>query len=416
MPKRRANGEGSIYQRKDGKWCAQYIDCLGKKRYLYGKTQQAVRKKLQEAIRQNDAGISLEPKRITFSAWVKEWLDVYQKPVLKESTYVGNLVHWRVHIEPYFNKIQLKDIRAEQIQRFVNEKSEKRRDGKPGGYSPSMVQLIYGLITGSLKKAVSLGYIPRNPAEGINVKPREHKDKRIFSVEEQRRFEKYIREDMERHPDSSIFLLLLYTGMRIGEALGLQISDIDFKEREIHINRTVGTITKESGYGSQFYVSTPKTKAGKRVIPMSDTVMELLAGQELSSGQLYERLGRRFTQPTAAAVVAEMMERQYVDDERYARTRAHGLLVARKSRRAAAQDLRQKGLDAQQISAALEEVYAPDEAGGDPELEAAAALVEGRYRGKLAAGRKDLVVAALARRGFAYPVIKEAIRRVEEDG
>ena len=141
-----------------------------------------------------------------------------------------------------------------------------------------------------------------------------------------------------------------------------------------------------------------------------------LAGQELSSGQLYERLGRRFTQPTAAAVVAEMVERQYVDDERYARTRAHGLLAARKSRRAAAQDLRQKGLDAQQISAALEEAYAPDEAGGDPELEAAAALVEGRYRGKLAAGRKDLVVAALARRGFAYPVIKEAIRRVEEDG
>ena len=143
--------------------------------------------------------------------------------------------------------------------------------------------------------------------------------------------------------------------------------------------------------------------------------MELLAGQELSSGQLYERLGRKFTQPTAAAVVAEMVERQYVDDERYARARAHGLLAARKSRRAAAQNLRQKGLDAQQISAALEEVYAPDEAGGDPELEAAAALVEGRY-GKLAAGRKDLVVAALARRGFAYPVIKEAIRRVEEDG
>ena len=77
--------------------------------------------------------------------------------------------------------------------------------------------------------------------------------------------------------------------------------------------------------------------------------MELLAGQELSSGQLYERLGRKFTQPTAAAAVAEMVERQYVDDERYARTRAHGLLVARKSRRAAAQDLRQKGLDAQQM-------------------------------------------------------------------
>ena len=126
--------------------------------------------------------------------------------------------------------------------------------------------------------------------------------------------------------------------------------------------------------------------------------MELLAGQELSSGQLYERLGRRFTQPTAAAVVAEMVERQYVDDERYALTRAHGLLAARKSRRAAAQNLRQKGLDAQQISAALEEVYAPDEAGEDPELEAAAALVEGRYRGKLAAGRKGLRIRSSKRR------------------
>ena len=144
--------------------------------------------------------------------------------------------------------------------------------------------------------------------------------------------------------------------------------------------------------------------------------MELLAGQELSSGQLYERLGRKFTQPTAAAVVAEMVERQYVDDERYARTRAHGLLAARKSRRAAAQNLRQKGLSTQQIEQALEVVYAPEEGGEDPELEAAAALVNSRYRKKLAIGRRDLVVAALQRRGFAYPVIKEAIRRVEEEG
>ena len=64
---------------------------------------------------------------------------------------------------------------------------------------------------------------------------------------------------------------------------------------------------------------------------------------------------------------------------------------------------------------ALEEIYAPDEAGGDPELEAAAALVDSRYRKKLEAGRRDLVVAALQRRGFAYSVIKEAIKRAEEE-
>ena len=142
--------------------------------------------------------------------------------------------------------------------------------------------------------------------------------------------------------------------------------------------------------------------------------LETLASQEISSGQLYERLCRKFTEQTAAQVVAEMVERQYLDDDRYAEVRARGLLAARKSRRAAAQNLRQKGLSLNQIQQALEQVYTPDEEGEDPELEAAASLVESRYRSKLAAGRRDLVVAALMRRGFAYPVIKEAVRRVEE--
>ena len=111
----------------------------------------------------------------------------------------------------------------------------------------------------------------------------------------------------------------------------------------------------------------------------------------------------------AAEVVAEMVQREYVNDERYAEARAHSLLAARKSRRAAARNLRQKGLSAQQVAAALEAVYAPDEEGENPELSAAVALVE------LAMGRRDLVVAALQRRGFAYAVVKEAIKRVEEE-
>ena len=110
-----------------------------------------------------------------------------------------------------------------------------------------------------------------------------------------------------------------------------------------------------------------------------------------------------------------MVELDYVNDQRYAEVRAHGLLMARKSRRAAAQNLRQKGLDQQQIQQALEQVYAPDEEGRDPELAAACALVESRYLGKLRAGRRDLVVAALQRRGFAYPVIREAVRQAEEE-
>ena len=74
-----------------------------------------------------------------------------------------------------------------------------------------------------------------------------------------------------------------------------------------------------------------------------------------------------------------------------------------------------KGLSGAQIEQALESVYAPDVDGESPELEAAAALVRSRYMKKLADGRRDLVVAALQRRGFAYSVIKEAIKRAEEE-
>ena len=86
-----------------------------------------------------------------------------------------------------------------------------------------------------------------------------------------------------------------------------------------------------------------------------------------------------------------------------------------KNRRAAAQSLRQKGLAPAEVAGALEAVYAPEDGGDDPELEAAAALVASRYRKKLEAGRRDLVVAALMRRGFAYPVIRDAIQRVEQE-
>ena len=143
--------------------------------------------------------------------------------------------------------------------------------------------------------------------------------------------------------------------------------------------------------------------------------LDALASREMSSAQLYERLCYGFTEQAAAAAVAEMVELDYVNDDRYAEARAHSLLAARKSRRAAAQNLRQKGLAAGEIQQALDAVYTPDVSGEDPELEAAAALVEGHYRKKLEAGRRDLVIAALQRRGFSYSVIKEAIRRIEEE-
>ena len=166
-----------------------------------------------------------------------------------------------------------------------------------------------------------------------------------------------------------------------------------------------------------FYRRRPRPDAEKCADPAKAraSALETLAGQEVSANMLYERLCRRYTEQAAAAAVAEMVQLDYVNAARYAEARAHSLLAARKSRRAAAQSLRQQGRAPAEVAGALEAVYAPEDGGDDPELEAAAALVEGHYRNKLEAGRRDLVIAALQRRGFSYSVIKEAIRRIEEE-
>ena len=164
-----------------------------------------------------------------------------------------------------------------------------------------------------------------------------------------------------------------------------------------------------------FYRRRPRPDAEKCADPAKARAraLETLAGQEVSSNIMYGRLCRLYTEQAAAAAVAEMVQLDYVNDARYAEARAHSLLAARKSRRAAAQSLRQKGLAPAEVAGALEAVYAPED-GNDPELEAAAALVDGRYRKKLAIGRRDLVVAALQRRGLAYPVILVVFCCLEE--
>ena len=163
-----------------------------------------------------------------------------------------------------------------------------------------------------------------------------------------------------------------------------------------------------------FYRRRPRPDAEKCADPAKAraSALETLAGQEVSANMLYERLCRRYTEQAAAAAVAEMVQLDYVNDARYAEARAHSLLAARKSRRAAAQSLRQKGLAPAEVAGALEAVYAPVD-GDDPELEAAAALGVLGYSGQEV--QIALKGAALQRRGFAYPVIKEAIRRVEEE-
>lgn len=140
-----------------------------------------------------------------------------------------------------------------------------------------------------------------------------------------------------------------------------------------------------------------------------DKAMDYLALRDHAAGELYQKLCRKFDAPSAAWAVARAGELGLLDDAGFARRRAAELLRKRKSRREILQDLAAKGVDRDTAADAVETLFAAADDAPDPELENACALLTRQYAARLAAGKRDQVAAALARRGFSHAVIRAAL-------
>ena len=139
-----------------------------------------------------------------------------------------------------------------------------------------------------------------------------------------------------------------------------------------------------------------------------DKALEYLSLRDHSTGELYQKLCRKFDPRSSAAAVAKMQELDLVDDEAFALHRARYLLSQRKSRNQIAQALAQKGIDRQTVAQVLEQLW--EESDSDPDLEALEQLIQKSYGRKLAQGKTQQVAAALCRRGFSPKLVRAAIQ------
>lgn len=287
MPKRRANGEGSIYKRKDGTWTGQYTDHAGKKRYLYGKTQPIVREKLKEAIQKSDKGILHEASQITVEEWLSQWLEVYNKPIVRSSSYGHNYVDLMKHIAPTFPGVLLKDLRTDMLQKLFNEKAISgklrkvkdtrtgKKESEPGGLSPATLGRIKSTLRACLNQTVENGLLERNVAEKVKLPKDTSKELVILTVEEQQKLQKTV---LETGDSLALGIIIaLFTGVRVGELLAIQIGDIDFKNKELHIRRTIRRTWKPdvTEQRSEIIVGEPKTEKSKRTIPLPDFIVDI---------------------------------------------------------------------------------------------------------------------------------------------
>ena len=156
-----------------------------------------------------------------------------------------------------------------------------------GEYSATVVKECSHLLHGALKQAYKERIISRNPMEYVTMpKTKEPKKKGALSADQQQAFlneagsGKYYR----------LYKLATLTGMRIGEITGLQWSDVDFKNREIHITHTMSYIPKKG-----MYLDTPKSKTSMRTIPMIDSAYTLLKEQRKEQLQQKLQLGQYWT-------------------------------------------------------------------------------------------------------------------------
>lgn len=281
MAKKRSNGEGTIYQRKDGRWTAQYstmVDGVLKRKTVYGKTQKEVKTKLKNLQTKAESQTFFEEdKDMLFQDWMKTWLMTYKKPMLKITTYENYIMNYSAHIvDSKIGKCPINKLTVSMLQQYYNNLAlDGRSDGK-GKLSNRTVRYISILIAGALDQAVKNGLVERNLSK-LTVLPKKVKAEiKPLTVSEVKEILKASRgTDMYL-----VYLLAISCGMRRGEILGLRWEDIDFTKRLIMVQKSVG-IVKNDGSGEKdrkhmLILQDPKSLKSKRSIPIDKSLVEEL--------------------------------------------------------------------------------------------------------------------------------------------
>lgn len=199
----------------------------------------------------------------TFKEYANKWFDTYKKPKLKPTTLQGYRSNMKMHLFPAFGDMRLDDITVDTLQKFLNDRVNLAKN---------TVHTMFVLFSEIMDSAFEDRYIQSNPAKSrrITIPSTKKKERQALSPEQLRLIIAQISEKLTDVTERRLMALLLFTGMRRGEVMGLRWEDIDFERRLIAVNRAVSYTT------NQPIISTPKTKSGKRVIPLDDQLADFL--------------------------------------------------------------------------------------------------------------------------------------------
>ena len=277
------NGES---QRADGKYEYKYLDGNGERRSVYswklvatdplpkGKHDTPALRDLEKSIQKDieDDIQSYQAKRMTLNHFWEQYIGM--KLELKESTRSNYIYMYDKYVRPEIGTIPIDNFKYSDIKRFYMSLIHEK------GFKPNSMEIVHTILHPVFTTAVRDGYIRLNPSDGVMgeikkshawEKPKRH----ALTIPEQEAFINFVAGHYRYKHWLPLFTTMLGTGCRVGEVIGLRWEDCNFEENVISINHTL-VYRKLTNEKCRYMVTTPKTKAGERIIPMLKDVKEAL--------------------------------------------------------------------------------------------------------------------------------------------
>jgi integrase len=281
--KRRGNGEGSIYQRPDGRWTAQVTvgyNAAGKRvrKTVYGDSKGEVQEKLTRLQSSKLDGMLSDTGRLNLAAYLERWLADVARPTIRATTHVSYKGIIDNHISPRIGGIKLDKLTPAHVQGLY---SALERDGA----SATTRRHCHVVLNRALKQAVKWGMIPRNVCSAVERPRDEEKEIQPLTAEQAQALLKAAAGDRLE----AFYVVAVTTGMRLGELMGLQWGDVDLEAGAIQVRRTLQEVS------GKFALVETKTKKSKRKVDLPKLAVDALhehrkrqfAAGHLASGYVF---------------------------------------------------------------------------------------------------------------------------------
>lgn len=288
---KREYGTGSISLRKDGKWQGRInlgkdINGKRKQKYFYGNTEKEVKKKLKDYFIQGEKYNANNIAKMTLEEFLIDWLESILVNTLKPKSYAIKEYIIKQQIVPRIGLLQIHSIVAADIQQMINDMVNEN-------LSYSTIKKAFDTLNQRFKLAINQGQVNKNPTLGVILpkqKNKKNSEIQYFSeeqcrelIKESRRIYSYNNKNVYRLGELVPFLI--FTGLRIGEAIALEWKDIDCENKTITINKNVVEVkSKETDKYILEKQDSTKTDSSTRTIPISNNTMECIENLKKING------------------------------------------------------------------------------------------------------------------------------------